>query len=172
MEVCERLEILCISPARDLASALEVMMYCGTVRHSVAVSSGCPTSAAAHVLLDTAQMWRVEPRFLETIPDLCPLCLYMPCAHKTQRTTCVLFAREQEILQSFNKNPLLGHSYSCRTTGQAGVGAALGFSWTVRGCHRGSCPFCKVSFHFITAFILLSHRRRWMLLEWPWLSPE
>ena len=114
VEVCERLEILCISPARDLASALEVIMYCGTVRHSVAVSSGCPTSAAAHVLLDTAQMWRVEPRFLETIPDLCPLCLYVPCAHTTPRTICVLFAREQEILKSFIKKPLPGHSHSCR----------------------------------------------------------
>ena len=103
MEVCEHLGILCSSPARDLASTLEVMMYCGTVRHSVAVLSGCPTSAAAHVLLDTAQMWRVEPRFLETIPDLCPLCLYVPCTHTTPRTTCVLFAREQEILQSFIK---------------------------------------------------------------------
>ena len=127
MEVCERLEILCISPARDLASALEVMMYCGTVRHSVAVSSGCPTSAAAHVLLDTAQMWRVEPRFLETIPDLCRTCLYVPCTHTTQRTTCVLFAREQEILQSFNKNTLPGHNRVCRNrrAGRSWSGSGL-----------------------------------------------
>ena len=74
MEVCERLEILCSSPARDLASALEVMLYCGTVRHSVAVSSGCPSSGPTAHILDTAQMWRVEPRFPETIPDLCPTC--------------------------------------------------------------------------------------------------
>ena len=126
MEVCKQLGILCSSPARDLASALEVMVCGGTVRHSVAIPSGCPTSTAAHILLDTAQMWRVEPWFLETIPDLCPLCLYMPCAHKTQRTTCVLFAREQEILQSFNKNPLLGHSYSCRNR-------RAGRSWSSSG---------------------------------------
>ncbi|POI18635.1 hypothetical protein CIB84_017621 [Bambusicola thoracicus] len=50
-------------------------MYCGTVRHSVAVLSGCPTSALTHILLDTAQKWRVEPLFLETILDLCPICL-------------------------------------------------------------------------------------------------
>ena len=126
MEVCERLEILCSSPARDLASTLEVMLYCGTVRHSVAVSSGCPTSTAAHILLDTAQMWRVEPRFLETIPDLYPLCLYVTCVHTTPRTTCVLFAREQEILQSCNKNPLLGHGYSCRNR-------RAGRSWSSSG---------------------------------------
>ena len=172
MEVCERLGSLCSSPAGDLASALEVMMYCGTVRHSVAIPSGCPTSTAAHILLDTAQMWWVGPRFLETIPDLYPLCLYVPCAHTTQRTTCVLFAREQEILQSCNKNPLPGHSYSCRTTGQARIGSALDCSWKVRGCHRGSCHFCKVSFHFIIPFILLSQKSRWMLWKWPWQSPE
>ena len=151
------------------------MLYCGTVRHSVAVSSGCPSSTAGHILLDTAQMWRVEPQFLELIPDLCRTCLYVPCAHKTQRTTCVLFTREQEILQSCNKNPLPGHSYSCRTTGQARVGSALYCSWIVRVCLRGSCPFCKVSFHFIIPFIpfiLLSHKSRWMLWKWPWLSPE
>ena len=126
MEVCERLGILCSSPAVDLASALEVMLYCGTVRHSVAVSSGCPTSAAAHVLLDTAQVWRVEPQFLETIPDLYPLCLYVPCAHTTQRTTCVLFAREQKILKSFIKKPLPGHSHSCRNR-------RAGRSWSSSG---------------------------------------
>ena len=126
VEVCEHLGILCSSPAVDLASTLEVMMYCGTVRHSVAIPSGCPTSTAAHILLDTAQMWWVGPRFLETIPDLYPLCLYMPCAHMTQRTTCVLFAREQEILQSCNKNPLLGHSYSCRNR-------RAGRSWSSSG---------------------------------------
>ena len=114
VEMCKRLGILCSSPARDLASTLEVILYCGTVRHSVAVSSGCPTSPPSHILLDTAQMWRVEPRFLETIPDLCPLCLYVPCTHTTQRSTCVLFAREQEILKSFIKKPLPGHSHSCR----------------------------------------------------------
>ena len=126
MEVCERLEILCISPARDLASALEVMLYCGTVRHSVAVSSGCPSSGPTAHILDTAQMWRVEPRFLETIPDLCPLCLYVPCAHTTPRTTCVLFAREQEILQSFNKNTLPGHNRVCRNR-------RAGRSWSSSG---------------------------------------
>ena len=73
VEVCERLGILCSSPARDLASALEVMLYCGTVRESVAVSSGYPIYTA-HILLDTAQMWRVEPQFREMIPNLCPIC--------------------------------------------------------------------------------------------------
>jgi len=127
VEVCERLEILCISPARDLASTLEVTLFCGTVRHSVAILSGCPTSTAAHILLDTAQMWWVEPRFLETIPDLYPLCLYVPCAHTTQRTTCVLFAREQEILQSFNKNTLPGHNRVCRNrrAGRSWSGSGL-----------------------------------------------
>ena len=127
VEMCKRLGILCSSPAGDLASALEVIMYCGTVRHSVAVSSGCPSSAAAHILLDTAQVWRVEPQFLETIPDLYPLCLYVPCAHTTQRTTCVLFAREQEILQSFNKNTLPGHNRVCRNrrAGRSWSGSGL-----------------------------------------------
>ena len=74
MEVCERLEILCISPARDLASTLEVTLFCGAVRHSVAILSGCPTFTQNHIL-DTAQMWKVEPRFHVTIPDLCPICL-------------------------------------------------------------------------------------------------
>jgi len=125
VEVCERLGILCSSPAVDLASALEVMMYCGTVRHSVAIPSGCPTSTAAHILLDTAQMWRVEPQFPEMIPDLCLTCLYVPCAHTTPRTICVLFAREQEILQSFNKNTLPGHNRVCRN-------CRAGRSWS--GC--------------------------------------
>ena len=127
MEVCERLGILCVSPAGDLASALEVMMYCGTVRHSVAIPSGCPTSTAAHILLDTAQMWRVEPQFPEMIPDLCLTCLYVPCAHTTPRTICVLFAREQEILQSFNKNTLPGHNRVCRNrrAGRSWSGSGL-----------------------------------------------
>ena len=159
MEVCERLEILCSSPARDLASALEVMLYCGTVRHSVAVSSGCPTSAVALTLLGTAQMWRVEPRFLETIPDLCPTCLYVPCTHTTQRTTCVLFAREQEILQSCNKNPLPGHRYSCRASGLAGSGATLGCFWKVRG-------------HLYTPQMTLSFLQCVLLLHPCFHSPE
>ncbi|POI19508.1 hypothetical protein CIB84_016747 [Bambusicola thoracicus] len=54
------------------------MVFGGTVRHSVAVLSGCPPSSVVHILLDTAQMWRVEPRFLEMIPDLCHLFLCMP----------------------------------------------------------------------------------------------
>lgn len=126
MEVCERLGILCSSPAGDLVSALGVMMYCGTVRHSVAVPNGCPTSTATHILLDTALMCRVEPQFPETIPDLCHTCLYVLCAHMTQHTTCVLFAREQEILQSFNKNTLPGHNRVCRN-------CRAGRSWSDSG---------------------------------------
>jgi len=127
VEVCKHLGILCSSPARDLASTLEVILYCGTVRHSVAVSSGCPTSTAAHILLDTAQMWRVEPQFPEMIPDLCRTCLYVLCAHTTPRTICVLFAREQEILQSFNKNTLPGHNRVCRNrrAGRSWSGSGL-----------------------------------------------
>ena len=153
MEVCERLGILCVSPAVDLASALEVMMYCGTVRHSVAIPSGCPTSTAAHILLDTAQMWRVEPQFPEMIPDLCLTCLYVPCAHTTPRTICVLFAREQEILQSFNKNTLPGHNRVCTNSGLAGAGAALGCSWTALGYH--CTP--QMTLSFPQGLLLLCH---------------
>ncbi|POI18773.1 hypothetical protein CIB84_017482 [Bambusicola thoracicus] len=49
------------------------MLYCGTVRRSVAISSGCPTSTSTQIL-DTAQKWKVKPWFLEMIPDLCPIC--------------------------------------------------------------------------------------------------
>ena len=127
MEVCERLGSLCSSPAGDLASALEVILYCGTVRHSVAVSSGCPPSGLAVQILDTAQMWRVEPQFLELIPALCRTCLCVLCAHTTPRTICVLFAREQEILQSFNKNTLPGHNRVCRNrrAGRSWSGSGL-----------------------------------------------
>lgn len=105
-EVCKHLESLCSSLAVVLASALEIILYGGTVGHSVAILSGCPLPALAHMYLNTALRCRVELRFLETIPDLCPLCIYAPCTHTTQRTTSVLFTQEQEILQSSNKNPL------------------------------------------------------------------
>ena len=158
MEVCERLEILCSSPAGDLASTLEVMMYCGTVRHSVAVSSGCPTSSAAHILLDTAQVWRVEPRFLETIPDLYPLCLYVPCTHTTQRTTCVLFAREQEILQSCNKNPLPGHSHSCRNrrAGRSWSSSGLFLESVATLLHTTDNPVFSAMFTFTSLLLSFS----------------
>lgn len=102
--VYENLGSLCPSPARDLTPTSEVTMFSGTVRHAVAILSGCLTLAASPFTLPSTPRWSIEPQPLETMTMLWHLCLYAPCAPTTQPATFVPFTQEQEILLSFNKN--------------------------------------------------------------------
>ncbi|POI19840.1 hypothetical protein CIB84_016414, partial [Bambusicola thoracicus] len=102
--VYKNLESLCPSPARDLAPTSDVTMFSGTVRHAVAISSGCLTLAAPPFTLPSAPRWCIEPQPLETMTMLWHLYLYTPYTPTTQPATFVPFTQQQEMLLSFNRN--------------------------------------------------------------------